>query len=383
MQWLCSERILQLPRSGIRRMFDLAAKHPDAIHLCMGEPDFATPSFIIEAAFQAAKEGKTHYTPNAGFLSLRRAVAEKYKKEQGAYYDPEGEVLITVGAMEALVLTLMSILNSGDEVIIPDPYWPNYQAQVLLAEGKPVFVPLYEEGGWILTADRVLSHLTPRCRAIIINSPHNPTGSVYGSNELQEIVRVCKENDILIISDEAYEKIIYDGEYHSICSLPEMKSRTIVINTFSKTYAMTGWRVGYVLGPEPLIREMTKLQENVAACASSISQEAALTALKRGEEAVMDMLTKYRRRRAIFLQEIEKTRSFSCCPPRGTFYAFVNVRRLGDKSEDIALRLLKEAKVVTVPGSAFGSGGEGYLRFSFATSEDNIREAFDRIRSIL
>ncbi|GAI09231.1 unnamed protein product, partial [marine sediment metagenome] len=202
-------------------MFDLAAKHPDAIHLCMGEPDFATPSFIIEAAFQAAKEGKTHYTPNAGFLSLRRAVAEKYKKEQGAYYDPEGEVLITVGAMEALVLTLMSILNSGDEVIIPDPYWPNYQAQVLLAEGKPVFVPLYEEGGWILTADRVLSHLTPRCRAIIINSPHNPTGSVYGSNELQEIGRVCKENDILIISDEAYEKIIYDGEYHSICSLPD------------------------------------------------------------------------------------------------------------------------------------------------------------------
>lgn len=383
MQLLCSERILQLPRSGIRRMFDLAAKHPDAIHLCIGEPDFTTPSLIIEAAFQAARKGKTHYTPNAGFLSLRRAVAEKYKKEQGACYDPEGEVLITVGAMEALLLTLMCILSSGDEVIIPDPYWPNYQAQVLLAEGRPVFVPLSEEEGWILTADRVLSHLTPRCRAIIINSPHNPTGSVYGSNELQEIVRVCKENDILIISDEAYEKIIYDGEYHSICSLPEMKSRTIVINTFSKTYAMTGWRVGYVLGPEPLIREMTKLQENVAACASSISQEAALTALKRGEEAVMDMLTKYRRRRATLLQEIEKTRSFSCCPPRGTFYAFVNVRRLGDKSEDIALRLLKEAKVVTVPGSAFGSGGEGYLRFSFATSEDNIREAFNRIRSIL
>lgn len=165
--------------------------------------------------------------------------------------------------------------------------------------------------------------------------------------------------------------------------MPEMKSRTIVINTFSKTYAMTGWRVGYVLGPEQLIREMTKLQENVAACASSISQEAALTALRRGEVAVMDMLAKYRRRRATFLQEIEKTRSFSCCPPRGTFYAFVNVRRLGDKSEDIALRLLKEAKVVTVPGSAFGSRGEGYLRFSFATSEDNIREAFNRIRNIL
>lgn len=379
----CSKRVLKLPHSGIRWMFDLATKYQDVVHLCIGEPDFATPSFITEAAFQAAKEGKTHYTPNAGLLSLREAIAEKYKEEQKVTYDPEREVLVTVGAMEALALCMMSIINPGDEVIIPDPCWPNYQAQILLAGGKPVFVPIFEEEGWVMTADRIFLHLTPRAKAIIINSPNNPTGSVYPLEELQRIARVCLKQNILVISDEAYEKIIYNGEYRSICSLPGMKSKTLVINTLSKTYAMTGWRIGYILGPAEVIKEMTKLQEHIAACASSPSQHAALVALKKGDEAIQKMLEKYKRRRATLLEEIEKTPGFSCYPPRGTFYTFVNVKKLKEKSQDVALRLLKEAKVVTVPGSSFGPGGEGYLRFSFATSEESIREAFRRIRSIL
>jgi len=192
----CSRRILQLPHSGIRRMFDLAVKYQDAIHLCIGEPDFTTPFFITEAAFQAAKEGKTHYTPNAGLLSLREAIAEKYKKEQKVTYDPGKEVLITVGAMEALALCMMSIINPGDEVIIPDPCWPNYQAHILLAGGKPVFVPIFEEEGWVMTADRIFPHITSRTRAIVINSPNNPTGAVYSSQELQQIARVCKKHNL-------------------------------------------------------------------------------------------------------------------------------------------------------------------------------------------
>ena len=378
-----SQRILQIPHSGIRRMFDLAAKHQDVIHLCIGEPDFTTPSFINEAAFQAMKKGKTHYTPNAGFLSLRKAIAEKYRKEQNIIYDPEEEILITVGAMEALYLCMMSIINPEDEVIISDPFWPNYQAHILLAGGRPVFVPTFEKEGWVMNADRILSRLTPRTRAIIINSPNNPTGSVYPLEELQKIARICKKYNILVISDEAYEKIIYDGEYKSICSLSEMKSNVLVINTFSKSYAMTGWRIGYILGPAEIIKQMTKLQEHIAACASSISQEAALVALKRGDEAIKRMLGEYKKRREVLLEEIEKTSPFFCYPPGGTFYAFVNVKKLKKKSEDIALRLLERARVVTVPGSSFGPGGEGYLRLSFATSENKIREAFRRIRSIL
>jgi len=380
---VCAERVLKLPHSGIRRMFDLALRYKDAIHLCIGEPDFATPSFIVEAGFQAAKKGRTHYTPNAGFFSLREAVAEKYEREQGVSYDPESEILITVGAMEALALCMLSIVSPGDEVLIPDPCWPNYQAHVILAGGKPVFVPVVEEEGWVMKMERMLPYLSTKTRAVIINSPNNPTGSVYKLHELEKIANLCKERNIFIISDEAYEKIIYEGEYKSICSFPGLKSKTFVINTFSKTYAMTGWRVGYILGPEEVIREMVKLQEHIAACASSISQEAALVALQQGDQEVRKMVKEYRKRRDALLEEIDKVPLFSCFPPRGTFYAFVNIKKTGEKSEDFALKLLEKARVVTVPGSSFGPGGEGYLRFSFATSVENIKEAFHRIRSLI
>jgi len=380
---ICSDKVLQIPRSGIREIFDLVPSFPNVVNLCVGEPDFTTPSFIIEEAFEAAQSGATHYTANAGVLELREEISKKYKKEQGVYYAPDKEVLVTVGAMEALFLALMSIVNQRDEVLLPDPFWPNYEAQVLLAGGKPIFVPTKEEEGWVLHPDRITRHLSPRTKAIILNSPANPTGCVYGPKQLEQIATMAKDHNLVVISDECYEKIIYQGKHQSIASLKDMRSRTIVINSFSKAYAMTGWRVGYALGDEEVIKQMTKLQEDVASCASSVSQEAALAAMRSGDGATEEMLQQYRLRRSLLLEEIEKTPMISCSSPQGAFYAFINIKKLNQKSWDVALKWLREAGVATVPGSAFGKEGEGYLRISFATGEDTIKEAFERIRSII
>lgn len=380
---ICPDKILRIPRSGIREIFDLVPTIPDVVNLCVGEPDFTTPSFIIEQAFEAARRGATHYTSNAGILELREEIAKKYKKEQGISYAPDKEVVITVGAMGALFIALTSIISQGQEVLLPDPFWPNYEAQILLAGGKPVFIPTKEEEGWVLTPDRIRRYLSPRSKAIILNSPSNPTGCVYDPEELEKIARVAKDHSLVVISDECYEKIIYEGEHKSIASLKDMRSGTIIINSFSKAYAMTGWRVGYALGDEEVIKQMTKLQEDVAACASSISQEAALAAMRSGDGATEEMFRQYRLRRSLLLEEIEKTPMISCSSPRGTFYAFINIKKLNQKSRDVALKWLREAKVATVPGSAFGREGEGYLRISFATGEDKIKEAFERIRSLM
>ena len=380
---ICSDKVLQIPHSGIREIFDLVPNFPNVVNLCVGEPDFTTPSFIIEEAFEAARNGATHYTPNAGVLELREEISKKYKKEQGIHYAPDKEVLVTVGAMEALFLALMSIVNQRDEVLLPDPFWPNYEAQILLAGGKPIFVPTKEEEGWVLHPDRITSYLSPRTKAVILNSPANPTGCVYGLKQLEQIATMAKDYDLVVISDECYEKIIYQGRHQSIASLKDMRSRTIVINSFSKAYAMTGWRVGYALGDEQIIKQMTKLQEDVASCASSISQKAALAAMRSGDGATEEMLQQYRLRRSLLLEEIEKTPMISCSSPQGAFYAFINIKKLNQKSWDVALKWLREAGVATVPGSAFGKEGEGYLRISFATGEDKIKEAFERIRSII
>jgi len=380
---ICSDRVLQVPRSGIREIFDLIPRFSNVVNLCVGEPDFITPSFIIEEAFKAASNGATHYTANAGLLELREEISKKYKKEQGIYCAPDKEILVTVGGMGALFLALMSIINQGEEVILPDPYWPNHEAQILLSGGKPIFVPTKEEEGWVLAPEQLTWYLSPRTKAIILTYPGNPTGCVYGLKQLEQIATIAKTHNLLIISDETYEKIIYEGKHQSIASLKDMRSRTIVINTFSKAYAMTGWRVGYALGDEQIIKQMTKLQEDVASCASSISQIAALTAIRLGDKATEEMLQQYRLRRSLILEEIEKTPMISCYPPQGAFYVFINIKRLNQKSRDVALKWLRDVKVATVPGSAFGREGEGYLRVSFATSEDKIKEAFRRIRTAL
>jgi len=380
---ICSDKVLQIPRSGIREIFDLVPNFPNVVNLCVGEPDFSTPSFIIEEAFEAARNGATHYTANAGVLELREEISKKYKKEQGIHYTPDKEVLVTVGAMEALFLALMSIINQEDEVILPDPFWPNYEAQVLLAGGKPIFVPTKEEEGWVLHPDRIAPYLSSRTKAVILNSPANPTGCVYGLKQMEQIATMAKDHNLVVISDECYEKIIYQGKHQSIASLKDMRSRTIVINSFSKAYAMTGWRVGYALGDQQIIKQMTKLQENVASCASSVSQKAALAAMRSGDKATEEMLQQYRLRRSLLLEEIEKTPMISCLSPQGAFYAFINIKKLNQKSWDGASKWLREAGVATVPGSAFGKEGEGYLRISFATGEDKIKEAFKRIRSII
>lgn len=380
---ICSDRVLQIPRSGIREIFDLIPEFKDVVNLCIGEPDFTTPSFIIKKAFEAAQSGATHYTANAGFLELREQISEKYKEEQGIHYAPDEEIIITMGAMEALFLSLMTIINPGEEVILPDPFWPNYEAQILIAGGKPVFVPTKEEEGWVLTAERIMPYLTSKTKAIIINSPSNPTGCVYSLHQLEQIARVAKDKNLIVISDECYEKIIYEGKHRSIASLEGMQPRTIVINSFSKTYAMTGWRIGYALGSKDIIKQMAKLQEDVASCASSVSQKAAIVALKEGNDSVEKMLQRYKVRRDLILEEIEKTPEISCLPPRGAFYIFLNIKKLNQSSRDVALKWLKEARVATVPGSSFGKEGEGYLRVSFSVSEDKIKEAFERIRGIL
>jgi len=367
------------PRSGIRRMFDMAASISDVINLCLGEPNFDTPPHIVKAAKEALDQGLTHYTPNAGMIELRQAVADKYKQEFGLDYSVDN-VMITVGAMQALYLSLAVIVDPGDEVIVPDPCFPSYLGQVMMLGGKAVLVPVREENQFKLQAEDVEKAITPKTKAIIINSPSNPLGSILEKKDLEAIAQVAERHDLIVLSDEVYEKIIYDGSSHfSIAQLPGMKERTIIINSLSKTYAMTGWRVGYLLADKKIVEHMPKLQEGIAACLPAFVQKAAVTALTGEHEIISEMVADYTRRRSILIEGLNEIPGFRCQKSPGTFYAFPNIKAFGKTSQEFAEELLFEARVVTVPGSAFGSMGEGYLRLSFANSDENLREAVRRI----
>lgn len=379
-----SRRTKEIPKSGIRKMFDLAQKYEGLVNLSVGEPDFDTPPHIVEAALKAMREGYTHYTVNAGFLEFRKAVSEKLRRENRIEADPEGEIMATAGAMGGLSLAMLILIDSGDEVLIPNPGFPNYTAQVVLAGGKPVYYPLKEENNFHVEADDIAKRTTPKTKAIIINSPSNPTGAVLREKELKNIADIALEHDLYVISDEAYENILYDGVNHtSIASLPEMKERTVSIFTFSKTYAMTGWRIGFVVAPKEIIEVMLELQEHILVHPSSISQMAAIAALRGPKEHVQKMLKEYAERREIITKELNTMLGVTCIKPEGAFYVFPSIKKTGMSSEEIAMYLLEKAKVITVPGTAFGDYGEGYIRISYATSKEKIREAMNRMRTAL
>jgi len=375
-----SKRLETIPRSGIREIFDMARGIPDLVHLELGEPDFPMPDHITEAAIQALRNGFTKYTPNAGIEELREAISEKLKRENEIDAEPNGEILVTAGSMEALSMSILSTVNEGDEVVIPDPGYVSYVAQVLFAGGVPVPVPLMEDDDFRLTVENLEKVVTAKTRLLMMNYPSNPTGATSRQEDLKEIADFVTDRNILVLSDEPYERFIYPGgRHHSIAALPGMLERTISVFSFSKTYAMTGMRVGYAVSGRELIRQMTKLQEHYVACVNSVAQKAAIAALRGPQTCVDDMLREYTRRRDVVLEGLSRIQMITCRKPAGAFYAFPNISKSGQDSRTLVRNLLKEAKVATVPGVAFGKLGEGHIRVSFATSTENIKEALKRI----
>ena len=375
-----SNRLERMPRSGVREIFDMARAVPDLVHLEIGEPDFSMPTHITEAAIQALRDGFTRYTPNAGLEELREAISEKLKRENEIDADPSGEILVTAGSMEALSLSALSTINENDEVVIPDPGYVSYEAEVLLAGGIPVPVPLREENDFGLKMDDIEKVVTKKTRLLIMNYPSNPTGAVIRREDLKEIADFVTDRDILVLSDEPYERLVYPGNRHySIAALPGMLEHTISVFSFSKTYAMTGMRIGYAVSGKELIRQMTKMQEHYVACVNTVAQKAAVAALRGPQTCVEAMLKEYTRRRDAVIEGLSKIKMMTCRKPAGAFYAFPNISKSGQDSKTFGTSLLKEAKVATVPGAAFGRRGEGHIRLSFATSVQNIREAIRRI----
>jgi aminotransferase len=372
----------QMPPSGIRKFFQLTSSMPDVISLSIGEPDFVTPWHIRETAIYALENGYTMYTANAGLIELRYEVSRYLAREYKLKYSPEEEVLITTGTSEALDLALRAILNPGDEVIIPDPYYVAYPALITMAGGQAVKVATFEKNGFNLRAKDMRKAITSSTRAILIGNPANPTGAIFLRQELLEIADFAREHNLLVIADEIYSSLVYENKHVCFPTLKEMQERTILINGLSKSHAMTGWRVGYAAAPQEIIALMTKIHQYTMLCAPIMAQMAAAEALKRGDADVKAMVSEYNQRRKFMLNGF-KEMGLSCCEPRGAFYCFPSIKSSGLSSEEFSTRLLHEEKVAVVPGTAFGEGGEGYVRCCYATSLKDIREALKRIRRFL
>jgi aminotransferase len=371
----------EVPWSGIRQMFELAAKVPDAVSLAVGQPDFDTPRHIVEAGQRALDEGYTRYAPALGLLELREAIARKVWRDNEIRADPQTEIIVTVGAMEGLLLVLMTALDPGEEVIIPDPAYTNYEHLIRVANGVPVRVPIREENEFKLDPVEVERALTERTRVLIINSPANPTGAVMLRSDLEQMTEIAQRHNLVVISDEAYEKLIYDGlEHVSIASLPGMKERTVSVYTLSKAYAMTGWRIGFAVGADHLIDPMHRMQAGVVSCVASFIQKAAVTALDGPQDCVDEMVAQYDARREFIVNALNEVEGIRCLEPKGAFYVFPNISALDRPSEEVAISLLETSKVVCVPGTAFGPCGEGYLRLCYASPLENLEEGIRRIR---
>ena len=365
-------------------MFNLANSMKDVVNFALGEPDFPTPANIVDAAKRSLDRGETHYTPNAGIFLLREAIAHSARQEYGINPDPEGEIIVTAGGMEALLLAMMVLLDPGDEVIISDPYWPNYSRQIATCGGIPRPVGVREENGFIFDPDDLCKAVSTRSKLIILNSPANPTGAVADRVTLEEIARFAIKNDLYVISDEVYHHFIYDDVRHSsIASIAGMRERTLVIDSFSKTYAMTGWRVGFAIGPAAIIGNMVRYQENFVGSVNTQAQYAAVEALEGSQEPLNIMIQTYAERRKLIVEGLNGIEKISCGWPKGTFYCFANIGKLGMKSEDFAMALLKETGTVVVPGSGFGAAGEGFVRMSYATSSENILKGLERTRTFV
>ena len=373
-----SDKVTGLKPSGIRKFFDIVTEMEDAISLGVGEPDFDTPWFVRDEGIFSLEKGKTFYTSNAGLKELRQEISNYIKRTQGIEYNPLNEIVVTVGGSEAIDIALRAVINSGDEVIIPQPSYVSYEPCALLAGAKPVIVELKAENEFRLTKEELLSAITDKTKVLVLPYPNNPTGAIMEKNELEEIAKVVKEKDLLVLSDEIYSALTYKGEHISIASLPDMKERTILINGFSKAYAMTGWRLGYACGPKEIIAQMTKIHQFAIMCAPTTSQYAAVQALKKGDDAVEQMRQSYNERRR-FLMNAFKEIGLSCFEPFGAFYVFPCIKEFNMTSEEFATKLLMEEKVAVVPGTAFGDCAEGFLRISYAYSLDTLREAMTRI----
>lgn len=373
-----NETILNIKPSGIRKFFDLVSEMKDVISLGVGEPDFDTPWHIRDEGIYALEQGKTFYTSNAGLKELREEICKYQKRTQGIEYNPLKEVIVTVGGSEAIDIGLRAMINSGDEVIIPQPAYVSYYPCALLAGAKPVIIDLKSENEFRLTADELLNAITSKTKVLILPFPNNPTGAIMESEDLEKIAKICVEKDIYVMSDEIYSALTYKGKHVSIASLDGMKERTILINGFSKAYAMTGWRLGYACGPADIIKQMTKIHQFAIMCAPTTSQYAAVEALKNGDDDVRLMRGAYNQRRR-FLMNAFKEMNIECFEPYGAFYVFPCIKEFGMTSEEFATKFLEEEKVAAVPGSAFGDSGEGFLRISYAYSIENLKEAMTRL----
>jgi aminotransferase len=365
-------------------MLKLSAQMENVVHLEQGEPDFITPRHVLKAAADAIREGFTHYTETNGTLELRQAIAEKLEKENGVDVDPRSEVTVTSGSQEAMLIAALGFLNPGDEALILDPYYPAYFEDTLIAEAVPITALLNEEKDYRIDLETLEKKTTKRTKIIWMCNPSNPTGHVFSKEDLEIVAEVAQKHNLIVVVDEIYDKLVYDGARHtSIGSLPEMENRTITVNGFSKAYAMTGWRVGYVVAEKKLSATLRKLHYYAVLCPNAISQKAALAALTGPQECVQEMVKEYNRRRKLVINELGMIKSLSCTMPKGAFYFFPNFSRFEKSDEAIALYLLEKARVVTVPGSGFGKTGEGHLRISYSVSYEQVKEGMKRIRECL
>ena len=373
-----SEKIVTIKPSGIRKFFDIVNEMDDAISLGVGEPDFDTPWHIREEGIYSLEKGRTFYTSNSGLKELREEIVRYLERRIHVSYDPLREVLITVGGSEGIDAAFRAMLNPGDEVLIPQPSYVSYEPCAVLADGVPVIIELKEENEFRLTKEELLAAITDKTKILVLPFPNNPTGAIMEKEDLEAIAEVCIEKDIFVLSDEIYSELSYKGDHVSIASLPGMRERTILINGFSKAYAMTGWRLGYACGPADIIAQMTKIHQYAIMCAPTTSQYAAVEALRNGDEDVAMMRESYDQRRR-FLMNAFQEMGLSCFEPYGAFYTFPSIKEFGMSSDEFATRFLEEEKVAVVPGTAFGACGEGFLRISYAYSLEQLKEALGRL----
>lgn len=377
-----SQLVKTIPPSGIRKFFDLVAQTEGVISLGVGEPDYVTPWHIREECFYSLEKGYTMYTSNAGLLELREEIAAYEKRKIGVEYDPVDEVLVTVGVSEAVDVALRVLLEPGDEVLVPEPCFVSYAPGTSLAYGKPVAVPTYDEDEYRLKPEILEKYITPRSKILILAYPNNPTGGVMDHDDLKALVDIIKKHDLIVISDEIYCELTYQGKHASIASFPGMRDRTLVMGGFSKSFAMTGWRVGYVCGHRDIIAAMTKVHQYTIMCAPIMGQKAAVEALRHGEIPMRKMVEDYNNRRKIIIKGLREI-GLDCFEPRGAFYCFPSIRSSGMNSEEFCEKLLTEEKVAVVPGNAFGSNGDGFIRCCYAASLSNIEEALERMDNFL
>ncbi len=378
-----SRRVAGLKPSGIRKFFDIAATMKDVISLGIGEPDFTTPKPILEAGIRSLQSGETHYTSNHGMLELRQAIANNLKRLYGVSYDPLEEIIVTVGVSEALYLAMTAVLDPGDEVIIPTPCFVAYQPEVIMAGGVPIEIPTRMEDNFEVDPARIRAAITPHTKAIFVGYPSNPTGAVASREVLTEIAQIAEQNDLLLLSDEIYDRLVYGIKHVCVPSLSEsIRHRTILLGGFSKDYAMTGWRIGYAAGPADIIKGMVRIHQYTIMSAPTTAQNAAIEALSNGEPYVLDMLAEYDRRRRLLVDGLNKL-GLKTFEPRGAFYAFPNISASGMDDETFCQRLLEEEHVAVVPGNSFGPGGEGFVRACYATSYEQLEEALRRMEKFM